>query len=242
MRPIEYDLPRKKQPIFACFKGILRPFRRKPRVVFLGGESEGACLYLANHANKMGPMTYEMFFPVYHVKWGAHEMLGNYAMRKAYLRDVLYMQKNKMGKNKAAFKATFEAFFSKYVYRGMKFLPTYPDGRLAKTVKKSVEILENGISLMIFPENSNAGYSDELSEFFSGFVLVAELYRRRHGADIPVRPVYYHKKKRLIVADVPRTLGEYKAEGRSRDEIAEDFRLKTNDLFRRIESGEFDRP
>lgn len=237
---IEYELPRRRQPIYACFKGILRLFRRRVRTVALGGAPQERCLYLANHANKMGPMIYDMFFPVYHVKWGAHEMLGNYSTRRRYLRDVLYIRKNGMGKKKAGFKAFFEAFFSKYIYRGMKFLPTYPDARLVKTVKKSVDVLDAPAALMIFPENSNAGYHDLLTEFFPGFVLVMERYRQVKGADLPVRPVYYHRKKRLIVVGEPCFLGEFEEKGMRRGEIAETFRQKVNALYQRIERGEFD--
>ena len=123
---IEYQPPKKRQPVFACFKGLLRIFIRKVRVVTVGGEPDEHCLYLANHANKMGPMIYNMFFRPYHVKWGASPMLGNYKERYRYLRDVLYIQKNGSGKAIASFRAFFEAFFSKYVYKGMKLLPTYP--------------------------------------------------------------------------------------------------------------------
>ena len=114
---IEYEPPRKKQPVYACFKALLRIFVRKVRTVTLGGELSEPCLYLANHANKMGPMIYSMFFPVYHVNWGASQMLGNYRERYRYLRDILYIKKNGTGRAMASFRAFFEAFFSQFVYR-----------------------------------------------------------------------------------------------------------------------------
>ena len=239
MRPIEYQLPRRRQPVFACFKGVLRLFIRKVRVVTTE-PLPTPCLYLANHANKMGPMIYEMFFPQYHVRWGAHEMLGSYTSRRTYLRDVFYIKKNGCSPKKAAFKAAFEAVFSGAIYRGIKILPTYPDGRLIRTVRKSAEILDNGIPLMIYPENSDHGYHDVLTELFPGFVLVMELFHKIRGKDIPVCPVYYHKKKRLIVVGKARTLAEFKQKNLRREEIGEAFRQMINDLYFRIEAGEFD--
>lgn len=235
---IEYEPPRKKQPVYACFKALLRIFVRKVRTVTLGGELSEPCLYLANHANKMGPMIYSMFFPVYHVNWGASQMLGNYRERYRYLRDILYIKKNGTGRAMASFRAFFEAFFSQFVYRGMKLLPTYTDGRLARTVKKSVELLGADISLMIFPENSDEGYKDELTDFFPGFVLVAKGYIKAQGKDIPTRPVYYHKKKRLIVVGEECFLSDFGAA--KKEEVAEAMRLKVNALYHRIEAGEFD--
>ncbi len=240
MKPIEYQLPKHKQPVYGILKRILKFFMPKTKVVALGGKATERCLYIANHANKTGPFLHDLYLPVYSVKWGAHEMLEDYAARRAYLRDVLYIQKNKTGKRRAAFKAFFEAFFSKYFYRGIKVLPTYHDARLWHTVKKSVEVLSDDTALMIFPENSNDGYFDMLTEFVPGFVSVMSLYRKKKGEDIPVRPVYFHKKKRIMLIGEPSYLEEYLAQGMDRREIAEAFRNKVNDLYTRIESGEFD--
>ena len=238
---IEYQPPKHRQPFFGFIKGILKIFMRKRRVVVLGDKLQNKCIYLGNHANKMGPVSYEVYFPVYCVKWGAHQMLENYSERRKYLRDILYIQKNGMGRRKAAFKAFFEAYFSKFFYKGFKFLPTYPDARIIKTVKKSVEVLCDDTAIMIFPEDSNSGYKDEMTGFFSGFVLLMEKYFRKCGEDVPVRPVYYHKKKRLIVVGESIYLQNLCAKGLDRKEIAEYMKDKVNELYHRIESGEFDK-
>ena len=158
---IEYSFPkRKKQPFFAVIKFLMRPIYRRVKTVVLGPQLDNKCLYIINHANKSGPIIYDMYFPVRTVKWAAHQMLGNYASRKAYLRDVLYIQKNKMKKSAAAFKATFEAMFSPFFYKGMKMLPTYSGLKQMSTVKKSVRALDDDTALMIFPEDSTDGYFD----------------------------------------------------------------------------------
>lgn len=237
---IEYSPPKHKQPVYKTVKGLIRLFVKKTKVITLGPPAESSCLYLSNHANKMGPFFLDMFFPGYCVKWGAHEMLEGYSSRRAYLRDVLYVQKNKVGKRKAAFKSFFEAFFSGFFYRGIKVLPTYPDVRLMRTVKKSVDVLLDDTSLVIFPENSNDGYFDLLSEFLPGFVMVMIAYRNRTGKDIPVRPMYIHCKKRTMVLGEPVYLQEFLDQGMDKREIAEAFRMRVNELYTRIESGEFD--
>lgn len=238
---IEYSLPRRKQPFFSFVKGVMRLFHKKIRTVSTDGNLDEKCLYLINHANKYGPILYELYFPVYNVKWGASPMLGTYGERKKYLRDVLYIQKNGYGRAKASFKAFFEAFFSAFFYKGMKMVPTYPDMRLAKTVKKSVEILGEA-SVMIFPEDSSEGYYEEIRKFLPGFVLVAEQYYRKNGLDIPMRPAYYSKERRLIVVGEPCYLQDLKAQGLDREGIAVALKVKVNALHDRIESGEFDTP
>ncbi len=237
---IEYSPPKRKQPFYRFIKRIMKFFMHKKRVVAIGGEVQDNCLYLGNHANKMGPVIYDIFFSVDTVKWGAYQMLGSYAERRAYLRDVLYIRKNGFGKRKAAFKAFFEAYFSKFFYKGMKFLPTYPDMRLVKTVRKSVEVLNDNTALLIFPEDSDAGYKKEITSFFSGFVLVMESYFKKNGKDIPVRPVYLHRKKGIIAVGESVTLSRLNAMGLDRNGMADYMKDRVNDLCRLIESGAFD--
>lgn len=238
---IEYQLPKREQPFFNFVKGVLRTFKKKVRYVVLGEPLDTNCLLLANHANKMGPMQYEIFLPVYKVTWGAHQMFGNYSSRRAYLKDVLYIQKNHAGKAKATFKSWYEAMFSQYFYKGMKMVPTYPDARLLGTVKKSVDALNDDTAVMVFPENSNAGYTDRIKSFFPGFVLVMEKYFKVNGKDVPARPVYYHVKKRIMVVGEKYYLQDLKEKGMDKRGVAEFFKDKVNELYDRIESGEFDK-
>ena len=55
-------------------------------------------------------------------------------------------------------------------------MPTYTDARFAKTLRYSMSVLEQGSTVMIYPENSNDGYKDVLTEFFPGFVMLSEKY------------------------------------------------------------------
>ncbi len=238
---IEYQLPKKKQPVFSFVKGVLKIFQKKVRVCVLGEPLDAKCLMLANHANKMGPLKYELYLPVYHATWGAHEMLEDYASRRAYLRDILYIQKNNVGRKKAAFKAWYEAFFSQFFYKGIKVLPTYPDARLIRTIKKSVDVLNSGdTGVMVFPEDSSGGYLDRINKFLPGFVLIMDKYYKVNGEDIATRPIYYHKRKRVIVVGEKYYLQDFKAQNMDKKAIAEFFKDKVNELYDRIEAGEFD--
>ena len=68
-----------------------------------------------------------------------------------------------------------------------------------------------------------------------------ESYNKKRGEDIPVRPVYLHKKKKLLVAGEGVSLRDLSAKGLSRNEIAEYMKERVNELYRRIISGEFDK-
>ena len=67
----------------------------------MGEKFPEKCIIVANHNNKKGPLIYELNLPIFHVTWGAYQMLGSYKDRYLYLRNVLYIQKNGVGKIRA---------------------------------------------------------------------------------------------------------------------------------------------
>ena len=227
-----FQLPKRRQPVFSKVKKILRLFMRVKVEVKCEDLPKKAIL-LSNHSAKSGPLAFELYYPNFHVTWGAHEMLGNYKSRYLYLRNVFYIQKQGKSKFVATVKAAFEAIFSIFFYRGIKILPTYTDMRFLYTVRNSISVLEDGSSLLIFPENSSKGYFDELTSAFPGFVMLAEQYKIKTGEDVPIIPAYYHRKSQKIVVERPRYLSEFKDKGMSRNEIAEYFKEEINGIYRR---------
>ena len=231
-KQIKWKVPKKRQPVWVIFRQIFKPFFRIKSLEFLGEEFPKKCIILANHYNKKGPMLYELRLPVKHVTWGAYQMLGSYKMRFKYLRDVLYMQKNHFSKGKATRTAWFEAIFSLRIYRGMKMLPSFPDARFRKPLQYSMECLDKGFSISLFPENSSEGYFDELKSFYPGFVMLAEQYYKKTGEDLPIFPMYYGRKKNKIVVGKPLYVQNLAKQGLKRDEIAQRFCEEVNELYR----------
>ena len=228
----EFKVPSRKQPIFKVVRKILSwTIWRSIKVTVLPEKIDDRSILISNHYAKVGPMAYEIALPVFNVKWGAHEMLGNYRSRRNYLKNVFYIQKQGMSKGKAAFKATFEAVFSKMIYKGMKLIGTYPDGRLRETLRNSIKILEDNKAILIFPENSNEGYFDVMTSFFSGFVMLSEQYYRLHKVDLPVYPIYYNHKLRRMVVGYPSYVQQLYKEGLTREGVADYFCNEVNKLY-----------
>lgn len=232
--PKKHKVPSKNQPIFKIVGGFFKLFIfRNIKVTYLCSKEEipNKCIMVSNHSAKNGPMALELYLPIFNVKWGAHQMLGNYSSRFHYLRDVFYIQKCGWGKFKATIKAGIEALFSKMLYKGMKFVPTYPDGRLTQTIKQSIEILDDDKAILVFPEDSNEGYKEIMTSFFSGFVLLSLQYFKKTGEDLPIYPIYYHQKKKIIIVGKPLFVQELVNKGMNRDQIAELFCEEVNNLF-----------
>lgn len=224
-------LQKKKRPFFSFVKRILRLFYKRPKIKHLGETIKEPSIILSNHVSLKGPMINELYLPVSTFKWGAGEMFGSYKMRYNYLRNVFYMQKRGYGKAGATLRAIFAAMFSKFFYKGMNVIPAWHDGRMFKTVSDSIDTLKDGTSILIFPENSNDGYHDILTEFHQGFVTLAERYYRRTKQDVPVYPVYYHDKTHVMMIGEPQYVQDYVNQGLTRLQIAEKFRELVNRLY-----------
>jgi len=228
----KFKLAKRKQPIWSFFKKILfRPIFHCTLESKIKNLPDKAII-ASIHAAKSGPVCISVTYPKFYMMWGHHGMLGNYAERFSYLRNVLYIQKLHKGKFIATLKATYEAFFSKFVYKGMKIIGTYTDMRFLQTVKNSMEVLQDNASVVIYPEDSSEGYFDEIRSAFPGFVMLSSTYYQKHGEDVPILPAYVTKKKRRLIVGEPIYTRELEKQGLSKQEIADLVKEKINALYR----------
>lgn len=228
----EYKVPSKKQPVFKVVKKVMSwTIWRGIKVIILTETLPEKCILVANHSKKSGPMACEIALPIFTVKWGAHEMLGNYNSRRRYLKNIFYIKKQKYSKFRASIKAAFEAIFSKMVYKGIKLIGTYPDARLKNTLKKSIKVLNDNKAILIFPEDSNEGYFDEMTHFFPGFVILSEYYYKMYNEDLPIFPIYYKRDKKKMVVGEAIYVQDLIKQGMDREEIAQYYRDAVNNLY-----------
>lgn len=228
----EFKLPDRKQPIFGFFSKILfRPIFGVKFESMIEHLPDKAIL-VSIHAAKNGPMAISMSYPKFSAMWGHHAMLGTYRERFSYLRNVLYVQKMHKNKFVATLKASYEALFSIYIYRGMKVIGTHTDMRLIHTIHSSMDVLDANAGIVIFPEDSSEGYFDEVRSAFAGFVMLSSLYYRTRGEDVPVIPMYISTKKKRLIVGEPRYLHELEQAGLDRDELADRIKDDINALYR----------
>ena len=219
------------QPVWKGTAKFLRMFFKKPKILSLSGELNDRAVFVANHAAMFGPVMYNLYLPAQFAQWGAWPMLGTWKQRYHYLHDVYFIQKRHKNKFAATLLALFEAGFSPMFYKGLRVLPSYNDQRFLITLRKSIQVLDSGKGVIIFPENSDDGYHETLTEFYAGFVELAKYYRKRKGEDVPIYPVYYHAKLKKIVIGFPSYYSEYEAKGMDRKQIANEFCRQVNELF-----------
>ena len=228
----KYVYKKRRQPFFKLIGCILRPFVKKPKKIINYNETiEDKAIILSTHCGKNGPYCLSQYLPIKHATWGAGEMMGKYRVRRRYLRDVLYRQKLHKGKFSSSVKATFEAFFNPFIYKGMSVIPTYTDIHFMTTLKASFETLNNNLPIVIFPEDSTDGYFEILKSLLPGFIHLSERYYKRDNIDLPIYPMYYHYKEKVIIIGKPLYIRKLKEDNLTNEEICELFKDKINNLY-----------
>lgn len=80
--------------------------------------------------------------------------------------------------------------------------------KLLSTLRKSVKALQNGDSIIIFPETGIPHYSHGgVNEFFSGFAMLGEVFYRTCGKALRFCAVYVDKKHRRLSFGQPVSYG-----------------------------------
>ena len=88
----------------------------------------------------------------------------------------------------------------------LEVIPVYRDHpmELIKTFRATVEAMQAGDNILIFPENPNAegqdhGYEHEgLGKLFDGFMMLATIYYKRTHKACRFLPMYAHKGTRTL--------------------------------------------
>lgn len=158
-------------------------------------------------------------------------MCGTFKERWKYLNEIYFRQKKKRSKISSFMLATFVTPFVAMFYKGMKIIPTYPDYRLAKSLKTSISELKNGTSILIFPENSSDGYHETVKGFFGGFYVLAKYFYEKTGRDIDIVDMYYDRKSNTVAVGEPRSYCALSQQFTKRDEVAEFFMNSINKMF-----------
>lgn len=213
---------------FRRFKGFLRIFVRKPKYVFLGSHPENSSIIMLNHVGASSPVLTELYFEPRIRFWGTYEMTEGLKSARKYLTTTYLHDKKHMPKIIAKILGTIISPFVNIFYKGLKLIPTYKDMRFAKTYRLTVEALDKGEKLVIFPEDSHDGYHDHLTHFYSGGIYIAEKYLPKK--DLTIYVGYYIKKLRTFIFDKGYKYTELKEKYQDNDSISEFLCERCNEL------------
>ncbi|QUA53669.1 lysophospholipid acyltransferase family protein [Aristaeella lactis] len=200
---IEKKAGLKEKIVTRVVVGILRPFNRHKMVNLdhVHTDTDNPIVFLGNHAEIYGPIASALCFPVPVRFWVIYKMMGRRQDVKQYLYENTFSKKTFLPVFVRKLLAWLMGWLSVNVMCGLNSIPVYRDSpmKLRTTLRKSVEAMENGDNLMIFPEHPDGKYEKGgVSEFSPGFVMLAEAWWKKTGKKMRIMPVYANREERTF--------------------------------------------
>lgn len=178
-----------KKPLL--YRGIHRTLRRfYPDMQILGAENlpDEPAVVVGNHSQIHGPLCCEFSFPRKQYTWCAGQMM--------HLKDVpAYAYRDfwseKPRRSRWLFKATSYAIapLSVLIFNNAHTIGVYHDSRIISTFRQTVQRLQQGCDIIIFPEQ-DLPHNHIVYEFQTRFVDIAKMYYKRTGKCLRFVPMY----------------------------------------------------
>lgn len=158
-------------------------------------------VFVFNHGEVYGPIAAVVFLPYEMRPWILDKMIDK-AQITAHMYEgtfsrikwlPVWMRKTLARMLSPLVVWALNSFEPIPVYRGT--------GRgVLKTFELSVECLQSGDSLLLFPENPEERYTDseQVSDFYRGFANIGRLYYKRTKECVSFYPVYASRRSRVL--------------------------------------------
>ncbi|MBE6991349.1 MAG: hypothetical protein E7430_02050 [Ruminococcaceae bacterium] len=174
--------------LYRTIRGLVKLFYPKIEVVGAEKLPDEPFIVVGNHCQMNGPIACELYFPGSRYIWCAGQMMHLKEV-PAYAFQDFWSKKPKRIRWFYRFLSYIIAPFSVCVFNNAHTIPVYRDARLMTTFRTSIEKLEQGSSLIIFPEHDKP-YNNIICEFQDKFIDIARLHYKKTGKEACFVPLY----------------------------------------------------
>lgn len=174
-----------------------------PVITVSGAENlpEKPCIIVGNHAQINGPICCELYFPANRYTWCAGEMMHLKEV-PAYAFNDFWSQKPESTRWFYKILSYVIAPLSVCVFNNANTIGVYHDSRILGTFKETICTLQNGDSVVIFPEH-NEKYNEILWDFQDRFIDTAKMYYRKTDIALSFVPMYIAPKLKKMYFGAP---------------------------------------
>lgn len=218
---------RKEKFLFKLYRFFVGPFF--PKCKYQGLEKiDEPCIIISNHIGASGPAQFGFYYPYQHKIWANGLFFVNL---KTTFENLYYFFRVKKKKSKVAsfLIALIGAPWFHLDIKISQVIPVYEDARFYITINQSIEEIESGGAVILFPEESMEGYQDEMKVLRPGFIYLLEFLKQK-GLDTPVIPTFINKKKKIINVGDKIFLKDLKEKNMSQEEMLNYFADRMNEL------------
>ena len=179
---------RKDYAFYKFVKWLVWLFYPKMEVVGAENLPDEPVLVVGNHTQMNGPIACELYFPGNRYTWCAGEMM--------HLKDVPAYAYKDFWSSKPKYIRWFYKLLSYIiaplsvcVFNNAQTIGVYHDTRIISTFKQTVQRLQEGASVVIFPEH-DVPHNHIICQFQDKFIDVAKLYYKRTKQEVSFVPLY----------------------------------------------------
>ena len=174
-----------------------------PKITVEGAENlpDEPCIVVGNHAKTNGPVSVELYFPVERYTWCTGEMMHLKEVPDYTYRDF-WSKKPKSIRWLYRIASYLIAPLSACVFNNANCIGVYHDLRIMETFKETVQTLQNGASVVIFPEHE-VPHNSIVCAFQDRFIDVARMYYKKTGREISFVPLYVAPRLHKLCLGAP---------------------------------------
>ena len=187
--------------LYRLIRALVQFFYPKTAVEYLHEIPHEPVIYVANHAQMHGPIACELYLPGQHRTWCAGEMMHLKEV-PAYAFQDFWSRKPRWNRWFFKLLSYMIAPLSVCVFNNADTIGVYHDSRIISTFKNTVKRLQEGASVVVFPEHE-APYNHILCQFQDRFIDVAKMYFKRTGKAIAFVPLYIAPKLKTMFLGKP---------------------------------------
>ena len=158
-------------------------------------------VFLCNHGEFYGPMACKIYIPVPIRAWATANMMNDKNAVTQYIYDNTTSHQEKMPEFEKRILARMAAWLSVNVMGQLECIPVYRDSplKLRETFRLTIEAMDTGDNILIFPENPEQKYPREgIGDLSPGFMMLADIYWKRKKKRLRILPMYADKQRRTI--------------------------------------------
>ena len=192
---------KKSSRVFRAVKWAVRLVYPKTEVCGCENLPQEPAVYVGNHAQMNGPIVCELYFPVDRYTWCAGEMMDRKEV-PAYAYQDFWSRKPGYIRWFYKLLSHLIAPLAECIFTNAQTIGVYRDARILSTFKKTVAKLQEGSSIVIFPEH-DAPHNHIICDFQDKFIDVAKLYFKRTGKELQFVPMYLAPALRKLYIGTP---------------------------------------
>ena len=188
-------------PLYRVIRWLVWLFSPKMKVEGAENIPPEPVLIVGNHTQMNGPIACEIYSPVKRYTWCIGEMM--------HLKEVPDYAFSDFWSGKP--------WWNRWFFRGLSYviapiavgvfnnaetIGVYHDARLVNTFRETMQRLEEGADIVIFPEH-DVPYNHIVSDFQEHFVDTARFYFRKTGKELLFLPAYVCPALKKLVIGKP---------------------------------------